>query len=226
MPERSGLELPGLEAAALNLLCEDASGDYYDFIALPDGRRAVVIGDVSGHGLRSALVMAQARAFLRAYCDTLDDLDDVISRLDVALARDLSGGLFMSLVVLVIDPESGALTWCNAGHPAVLHLGAGGVEPLSPTSRILGVFPESGPRCGTPRTLASGDVLLLYTDGATEAFDDRREMFGEERLRDVLEENAGAAPAELVAAVHAALCAWKGVDHMDDDLTLVAVRRL
>ena len=226
MPERSSVEWSTVRAAGMNLLCEDASGDYYDFIPLARGRQGVVIGDVSGHGLRSALVMAQARAFLRAYCDTLTSLAEVFDRLDAALSRDLSGGLFMSMVAILVDPATGELEWTNAGHPAPLHLSAAGtITALNSTGRILGVLPEPSHRCGAPLVLAPGDVLLLYTDGATEAFNADGAQFGEERLGEVLRAHAGQEPAAIISAVHAALCRWKGVEHMEDDLTMVVLQR-
>ncbi|MDJ0522305.1 MAG: SpoIIE family protein phosphatase, partial [Planctomycetota bacterium] len=136
-PERATLEVDGLHAAGMNILCEDASGDYYDFIPLEDGRHVVVIGDVSGHGLKSALVMAQARAFLRAFTTTVTPLVSVLNRLDACLAEDLSRGLFMCMFVAVCDPATGRIEWCNAGHPpALLRRADGTLQTLDPTGRI------------------------------------------------------------------------------------------
>ncbi len=226
-PEKAALTIEGLTAAGLNILCEDASGDYYDFIPLERGRHAIVVGDVSGHGLKSALVMAQARAFLRAFCSTLHSLDDVVNSLDARLAEDLSGGLFMSLFIAICDPATGDLAWCNAGHPAALLLRAGAseLEQLGPTGRILGVLPDPNHTCGTAMVLAPGDQLLLYTDGATEAFDADRKMFGDERLHSLFLASAGAAPADVLNRIRAAVEAWTSSEHLADDLTLVCVRK-
>jgi len=225
-PERATLEFGPVRCAGMNLLCEDASGDYYDFIPLADGRQAIVIGDVSGHGLKSALVMAQARAFLRAFCSTVDSLAEVVNRLDDCLAQDLSAGLFMCMSIVVVDPETKEMHWCNAGHPPPMLWRArdGSIEELEATGRILGVFPDGSHVEGEPRTLETGDVLLLYTDGATEARHPDTTMYGEERLAALLSASAASDPADFLEEVHDALCSWTGVAQMDDDLTLVVLK--
>lgn len=225
-PERATLEIEGLRAAGLNVLCEDASGDYYDFIPLEDGRHVVVIGDVSGHGLKSALVMAQARAFLRAFTATVSPLPSVVNRLDACLARDLSRGLFMCMFVAVCDPKTGRMEYCNAGHPpGLLRRHDGSVEPLMPTGRILGVLPDPSHVAGPEIQFASGEMLLLYTDGVTEACAPDGEMFGDDRLVAWLAESAAEGPAELLDALREKVRTWTGEDATTDDLTLVAIQR-
>lgn len=227
-PERAALEVGAFQVAGVNFLCEDASGDYYDFFPLESGRHAIVIGDVSGHGLKSALVMAQARAFLRAFCSTVGSLEDIVNRLDACLVQDLTGGTFMSMIVGVLDPDTGSLSWCNAGHPPAILLRArdGSIEHLEPSGRILGILPGEGDRAGKDVTLDLGDWLVLYTDGATEATDPEGAMFGEERLQEILVGSVGKEPAALLDVVHAALRRWTGSDALKDDLTLVAVKRV
>jgi sigma-B regulation protein RsbU (phosphoserine phosphatase) len=226
-PEQSTLAVEGLEVAGLNVLCEDASGDYYDFIPIENGRYAIVIGDVSGHGLKSALIMAQARAFLRAYASTVSPLSSVLDRLDASLCHDMAAGRFMCLFVALVDPTGGALRWSNAGHPPPLlrRAGTGAIEELEPTGRVLGVLPDPSHREGEARTLEAGDVMLLYTDGATEACAPDGAMFGEERLRDLVAAAGDLCPNDLLGSVRDALRAWTGGDTLDDDLTLVALRK-
>jgi serine phosphatase RsbU (regulator of sigma subunit) len=225
-PERATLEVGRVRAAGMNLLCEDASGDYYDFIPLERGRHAVVIGDVSGHGLKSALIMAQARAFLRAFCSTVDSLDEIMNRLDACLGQDLSGGLFMCLFIAVIDPETGGVEWSNAGNPPpfIVRAKDGTADLLPPTGRILGILPNPDHGQGEPTKLEPGDVLLLYTDGATEARRPDGTMYEEQRLIELIGTLAERDPADIVEGVNEALCEWTGVSQMDDDLTLVAVK--
>jgi len=225
-PERATLEVEGLRAAGLNILCEDASGDYYDFIPLEGGQHLVAVGDVSGHGLKSALVMAQARAFLRAFASTVSPLPAVIDRLDACLAHDLSRGLFMCMFAAVCDPVTGRMAWCNAGHPpALLRRADASLHELAPTGRILGILPEPSHRAGEDVVLASGDMVLLYTDGATEACAPDGTMFGEERLRAFFQARAPGEPAALLEALREELRAWTGRDDLKDDLTLVGILR-
>ncbi len=227
LPAALSLELDGLSGAGMNVLCEDASGDYFDFIPLADGRHAVVIGDVSGHGLRAALVMAQARAFLRAYASTLTSLADVMNRLDASLAQDLSSGTFMCLVLLFCDPKTGRIQWSNGGSPPPLLRRArdGSIETLPPTGCVLGILPEPGHVEGEVCVLEPGDVLLLYTDGATEARDPSGAMFEEAGLRAFLAEHGELEPTAMLEALREALRVWTGVEALDDDLTLIAIRK-
>jgi sigma-B regulation protein RsbU (phosphoserine phosphatase) len=227
LPEHLTLDLDGLSGAGMNILCEDASGDYFDFIPLDDGRYAVAIGDVSGHGLKAALVMAQARAFLRAFTSTVPSLADVMSRLDLCLANDLTGGLFMCLFVAYCDPKTGRVQWCNGGNPPPLlhHARDGSVETLDPTGRILGVLPDPDRIEGDERVMETGDMLLLYTDGATEARHPDGTMFEESGLVEFLKEHGSLAPTAFIEALRERLRVFTGADELEDDLTLIAVRK-
>jgi phosphoserine phosphatase RsbU/P len=226
-PESMQVTEGTLDGAGENQLFEDASGDYYDFIDLPSGRLGVAIGDVSGHGLGAALVMAQARALLRAFAATVDELDRVMNLLNDFLARDMSGGRFMTLFVALVDKKTGDVEWSNAGHPPGLlwRAATGEVESLGTQGRVLGVLPDAGfgeaPRC----RLDPGDVLLLYTDGATEARTPEGEFLGEEGLARVLAEVARGEPSDVLQGVRHALQRWTHQDGFKDDLTLVAVKR-
>lgn len=226
-PEATDKTVGALEFSALNVLCEDASGDYYDLIEMPDGRFVMVIGDVSGHGLHSALVMAQARALLRAFCSTMSDLAGIVNLLNDFMAEDLTSGRFMTMFIAIIDAESGVMEWCSAGHlPALLRRSSGEIESLDSTGRVLGVFPDGNFQLGEAKTLGAGDTMLLYTDGATEANAPSGEMFEEERLRAVVDGAAAGGPKHVLDAVVKALVAWTEEPDMGDDLTLVAIRRV
>jgi sigma-B regulation protein RsbU (phosphoserine phosphatase) len=226
-PERQERSTGCLRAAGLNFLCEDASGDYYDFFDLPDGRLAAVVGDVSGHGLGSAIVMAQARSLLRAYASTVEDLSKVMTLLNDHLADDIADGRFMSLFVAIADPASGEIEWHSTGHPPGMlrRAATGEVESLASLGRVLGILPGASYPPARSVRLEQGDVLLLYTDGATEARDASGEMLEEEGLAKVLGRLAEQDPSRIVDGVRAALVEWTGKDTFDDDLTLVAVKR-
>ena len=226
-PEHLVRSLGTLEAAGLNQLCEDASGDYYDVFDLPEGRVAVVIGDVSGHGLGAARVMAQARALLRAFAETIEGLDHVLNLLNDSLTRDMAAGRFMSLFVAVADPSTGAVEWHSAGHPPPMlwRAATGAVEKLEPRGRVLGVMEDAGYGPAPRLELAPGDVLLLHTDGATEAMDPQGTMLLEEGLEAAFARVADRPAAEVLTGVREALVAWTGTETFGDDLTLVALRR-
>ena len=232
-PERLVREAGSLRAAGMNELCEDASGDYYDLLDLPDGRLGFCVGDVSGHGLGSALVMAQARAWLRAYARTPAPPQDLLGLLNDSLTPDLERGKFMTFFLGAVDPRSGEVAWASAGHPAPIVLRADGTfEELPAGGIMLGVFGGFAFPAGQALTLAPGDTLLVYTDGATEAASaehaDAMEdefMFGEDGLKAVLKEAAPRGPEAVLDAVRTALHAFTGAPNLKDDLTLLVLQR-
>ncbi len=228
-PERGTLDVEALATAGLNEICEDATGDYYDLIPeWQGGRLGLVVGDVSGHGLQAALIMAEARALLRAAARSATGATEAVEELEDLLVHDLPDGKFLSLFVAVIEPSTGEVQWCNAGHnpPFLLRAGSDEVQPLKRTGLALGLAPGMGWRQGEPFTMEPGDVLFLYTDGITEARGKDDELFGEERLYDAVRANRDANPEELLDAVRRAVHEWMGEQPVDDDLTLVAARRL
>lgn len=225
LPERAALASGRFRLAGMNELCEDASGDYYDFIELEGGRVCIAVGDVSGHGLGSAMVMAEARALLRAFAKTVPTLTKAMTMLNDFLAQDMTAGKFMSLFVGVLDPATGTLDWASAGHnpPILERAGDGPAAAFDASGPVLGVIAGMEYRRGEPLTLSPGDALLLYTDGATEAPGPGGELFGEERLRAVVRGAMGGPPEGVLDAVKRALVAWTGGKPNRDDLTLMAV---
>ena len=225
-PETREVETDVLEVAGRNILCEHASGDYYDIVELPDGRVLVLIGDVSGHGLQAALVMAQARAFLHARLDNVSTPDQILNRLNEFLARDLTSGRFMTFFLALID-VSGHMTWASAGHLPTYHrlAATGDLVPLMATGPVLGVVGSAVYGAGKPVHLQPGDTLTLYTDGVTEAVSPDGDMFRDERLEALLRERGGDAPVAVLDAIHDALRAFTGGKDVGDDLTSVCVRR-
>ena len=226
LPERMSLRVGSLSMFGRNELCEDASGDYYDFLEIPGGRVAIAVGDVTGHGLVPALLMAQGRASLRAFSRTLRDLRTVMRRLNDALAADMTEGRFMSLFLAFADPADGSVCWCNAGHvpPAIYRAATGEVERLEATALVLGI--RSGLSFKSrSTTLAPGDVLLLCSDGAVEASRADGERYGMDRLLQALKREVKAAPEAIVDAVRADIDRFTGGRPLEDDLTLVAIRR-
>jgi predicted ATPase/transcriptional regulator with XRE-family HTH domain len=219
LPQPSGWQL-----AALLLPARETSGDFYDCIALPDGRLVLVIADVAGKGLGAALYMATARAILRSllsFGTTAPAM--LLAELNARLLEDTTASLFITTFIGLLDPADGTLTYANAGHPPPLLLSAGGhhPQPLNPTGLVLGIENAATWR-DEQCALTPGAQLLLYTDGVTEAQDAAGEFFENERLLAVL--RTGDA-ATLIATVHAAVTAFAGSAPQYDDITLLAVGR-
>ena len=220
---RASPELPGYDFAHSCRTANEVGGDYYDFLPLPDGRIALIVGDASGHGMAAGLLMAIANATLK----TAIDVDPTPRRAAEVLNRTLNQTgdrrAFMSLFYGVLEPRTGELDFVCAGHPfPLLRRRDGRVEELGEGGLPLGMKPDLRPRTGNAR-LAPGDVLLLYSDGLVEAVRPDGESFGYERLRGLL--RASASPRAMHDHVLAEFDRFVGSEKLHDDLTLVIVAR-
>lgn len=217
--------VPGFEMAGWSLPAEEALGDYYDFVRLPDGRWVVAIGDVAGHGIGPALLMSSARALLHAFTqDRGFDLGELLSRMNDRFEADTGGEIFMSLFVAVIDPGARTVTYGNAGHtPPLLLRASGECFDLTRTGLALGI--EAGMPYGVegPVALGAGDAIVLTTDGILEARAGD-EFFGRDRLLRSFRRHAALSARELIGAVHRDVLTFTGETPPDDDLTLAIVR--
>ncbi|MHC4924815.1 MAG: PP2C family protein-serine/threonine phosphatase [Planctomycetota bacterium] len=224
LPQRA----PSIAGAELGGVCEPAhnvGGDYYDMVELPDGRAGLLIADVSGHNVGAALMMAVSRAALRAEIFRGEEPDAVLATVNRLLDGDLSRAeLFVSVFYAVYDPASGTLTYANAGHnlPFLLREGSEEVEELDANGILFGVLPDYEFECKTV-TLSPGDLLLLYTDGFTEASDTAGEMFGEGRLAGVLVRERRTPMEELPRAILRDVDAFSA-EAAQDDRTAVMLR--
>ncbi|MCZ6661097.1 MAG: SpoIIE family protein phosphatase [bacterium] len=218
-------ELPredGVEFAASCSSAMEVGGDLYDVIAFPDGRYAVVIGDVSGKGVSAALYMARLVSEIRHLALRLEEPGAVLSALNDQLAAGAQAGMFVTLVCALLDPATGRLAVANAGHLPPLVRPEGGGTPL-----VLdeGVGPPLGVLAGTPyiaslHTLEKGQVVALYTDGVVEAQSADRNFFGMERLEETLA-RAGGPPRAVCERILEAVDTFVGGYAQHDDLTLV-----
>ncbi|HVF87814.1 MAG TPA: PP2C family protein-serine/threonine phosphatase, partial [Pyrinomonadaceae bacterium] len=203
----------------------EIGGDYYDFIALPDGRMVVALGDVSGKGTAAALLMSSVHAAVHGQVSSQHSLKETISSVNRYLADNTPTNRFVTLFYGELDPQDGVLSFINAGHnpPLIVHA-AGTVETLAAGGLPLGIIPESSFREGRAQLLP-GDVLVAYSDGVTETQNPRGEEFGPERLRDVVLNNLNASAASLRDRIEAALTQFAQGTPAVDDITLVIVKR-
>lgn len=202
----------------------EVGGDYYDFIALADGRFALVVGDASGHGIAAGLLMAIANATLKTAIEIDPAPLEVTRLLNATLCRTGDRRAFMTLFYAVLDPEDGGLEYVCAGHPFPLVRRVGGaVEELGEGSLPLGMRHESSLPHGRI-TLDQGDLLVMFTDGLAEATDPSgKHSFGFERLRELTA--AGGPAGEIHRRILDTFDAHAGSGPLTDDLTLVIVGR-
>jgi sigma-B regulation protein RsbU (phosphoserine phosphatase) len=212
----------GLELASVYVPCYALGGDLYDFIPLAGRNLGLVIADVAGKGVPASLIMASVRAALRAHVDNIYYLYEVIHRVNTMLCRDTKPTEFVTLFYGVLDAQTKRLTYCNAGHPPGLLLRGGKVSELTGGNLILGVDPDEHYRQEIVE-LRSGDVLLLYTDGLTDALNFQRQSYGKQRLMEALAR--GGDSAETIAQnVLWDMRRFVGLTPRNDDVTMIVVR--
>jgi serine phosphatase RsbU (regulator of sigma subunit) len=220
LPTRRGWEL-----AARWETARQVGGDFYDIIELAHGRLGMLVADVADKGMPAALFMALTRTLFRAAVSESDSPAQVLRRMNELLLPDTGQGMFVTAVYAVLDPQSGELTYANAGHnPPVWMRAQGSVEKLSRTMIALGVLDSPNVTQRTI-TIQPGESVLLYTDGLTEAFSPQGEFFGESRLLEIVGATLPPSAEGLIAALQSQLLDFVGLEGLADDLTMLALRR-
>ncbi len=206
--------------------CDETGGDYYDFFKLPAGRLGVVIADVSGHGVGSALLMASVRAALRALVSAELSGSKLVARLNDLIHADVNDGRFITFFLGRFDKTERKFEHVGAGHtpPVFFRKRDNSTYLVMSKGPPLGIMSGMEFEPGTPLPLASGDVLLFTTDGIMEASNNEGEMFGLDRLRKLVVERAAGSAQELIEAIREEVDRFVSGRKLLDDATLVAVK--
>ena len=229
LPEKPPL-MKGLDIAGQSLPCDEVGGDYYDYLLAPgneNDRTAIVVGDISGHGVDSALLMSSARACLRMRAQHSGSSHDIVATLNRHLAEDVGeSGRFMTMFYLSVERAKNRIEWVRAGHdPALVY------DPLTDQfdelrgpGLALGVDKEFIYSTQQQGDLKPGQIIALITDGIWEECNQDREMFGKDRLKKIIRENSGRTSGEILEKVfHEHRTFTAGVENKDD-ITLVIVK--
>lgn len=226
MPEDAP-SAPGLDVAGMSIPHDETGGDYYDFFRFDNGEVGAVVGDVTGHGIPAALLMASSRAFLRANLDGGADAGQVLTRANELLSRDIqTTGRSMTAFLCAVDPAHRMIRWSRAGHdPAIVYLpGSGAFEELAGDSGLpLGVM-DGMEYVEERRELPVGAVVFFGTDGVWETHGRDGELFGKDRVRAILRENADRSAGAIADVILSSVRAFAGDDGVEDDLTLIVLR--
>lgn len=218
--------ISGVDLAGYNIPCRTVGGDYFDYIPYGDGRIGIALGDVSGKAMPAALLMTSLQARVRVLAEQPVDVADMMTRLNRITAANCPSNRFISFFFCILDPRTGELTYSNAGHnPPMLIRSNGEVELLETGGMILGIFKHAQYASGNCK-LEPGDLLVLFSDGVTEAANHKEEQFDEERLSRVLTENRGKPADDIGRAVMGALTAFCAGAPAADDITLVVAKRV
>lgn len=218
--------IDGYEFQGISFSCYEIGGDYYDFIARHDGTMLVALGDVSGKGTAAALLMSSLHAAIHGQVAAKTALDQTVVSINEYLVENTPANRFVTLFIAELEPGSGTLKFINAGHnPPLVGRADGTIEQLSSGGLPLGLMPFAEYESGSV-TLGRGDVLVIYSDGVTEANNLNEDEFGLDRLSDVVRTNITRSASGLRDKVESALSAFTGPAPANDDITLVIVKKL
>ena len=217
--------VPGLDLAGHNAPCRTVGGDYYDFFPYENGRVAMVLGDVSGKGMPASLLMMSLQARVQVLIEEPENLGSVLTRLNRLTAINCPSNRFITFFMCLLDGSTGDLVFANAGHnPPLVMRATGEAEWLEASGCVLGVLPmmkyDESRNC-----LDAGDVLVVFSDGVTDALSPQGEEFGEQRLADAVRKHRGESSAAILEGVNQAIANWAAGTPLPDDLTLLVARR-
>lgn len=221
---RSVPEIPNLDIYGQSDPAEWTSGDYFDYLNLRGGGLAVVVADVSGHGLGPALLMSSTRASFRGIAPTTDDVGQLLTAGNRAVADAVSASDFVTAMAVQYNPKTKILAFATAGHAGYLIRADGTCDRLSGESPPLGILPELEVETGFRDHVGEGDILVLVTDGILEASNSSESMFGEERLIESVKRNQDESAESIVRALLAASRDYAGSQPQHDDITAVVVK--
>jgi serine phosphatase RsbU (regulator of sigma subunit) len=223
-------QIDGLDIAGKSIYCDETGGDYYDFLEVGspgEGKIGVVVGDVSDHGIPSALLMATTRALIRQRCSAFGRIDRVVSDVNRQLAEDVKdSGRFMTLFYAEIERSSQTIRWVNAGHePAMIF------DPVSDAfsdlnggnNLALGVFEDTDYK-EARQDVAPGQIIVIATDGIWEARNPKDEMYGKNRIRKIIRRNASKTANDILNAILDSLNRFQKNAKLEDDMTLVVIK--
>lgn len=222
----SAPQVAGYELQGISFPCYEIGGDYYDFIHKRNGNLVVALGDVSGKGTAAALLMSSLHAAVHAQFDTHGSLAETISSINRYLVESIPANRFVTLFYADLNPKTGELAFLNAGHnpPLIVHA-SGTMEQLAAGGLPLGIMADADFREGRT-TLNAGDVLVIYSDGVSEAVNPTGEEFGPTRLYEAVARNLDASAAGIRDRIESALTKFAQGTPAGDDITMVIVKRL
>jgi sigma-B regulation protein RsbU (phosphoserine phosphatase) len=218
--------VPGYEIGGATLPASNVGGDYYDFIPCGKTQMAICLGDVAGKGIPAAVLMACVQATIRAQTLLESSAAACLERSNQLLHRSTDAGRFVTLFYGILDPESHRFRYSNAGHnPPVLLSSEHAPRLLTAGGPVLGVLPDFRFE-EADVSLDPGDLIVIFSDGFTEAMNLSFEEFGEARLLETLEKNRHRPVKEMVEATFAAIRQHAGTASQHDDMTIVMLRRV
>jgi sigma-B regulation protein RsbU (phosphoserine phosphatase) len=218
-------KLKGYDIAAMSIPANEVGGDFYDFIQISDNKLGLTIADVSGKSVPAALFMALSREVVRSSAVWGADAVSVINTANTLITEDSRSGMFVTLFYAVLEKNERSLTYVNAGHnpPVLLNGTTGEIRMLKSKGIALGAM-EGTEFEEVSVSLESGTTIVFYTDGVTEANNNAGELFGEERLYDVIRKNSNLTAQGMIDAIRSAVESYCEDAQQADDITLMVLK--
>ncbi len=216
-----------MELGASSVMARTTGGDFYDYyIHAPNGQVTLLVADVSGKSLPAALFMAICSSILRTIIRTESDPVQILTKANDLIYEESQSGMFVTVFLARYDPQTGLLSYASAGHNELLLMHpAGEYEMLSGRGHPLGVLPSNKQRYhGGQRRIRGDDLLVLYTDGVSEAMNSSNDEFGMEKFIRILRANRDRTPSEMIETVYQSVLEWSGTALQSDDFTMLVSR--
>lgn len=217
-------QVEGFDIGAALYPATATAGDYFDYIPMRDGRLAVVIGDVTGHGMGPALLMAETRAVLRALVEVYNDLGDILTRANHVLVGDTDDSHFVTLTLAALDPRTLSLAYAGAGQRGYLLEPDGKTKILDSTSLPLGINENMTALCSPLVSLEPGQIIALFTDGVVEAESPGLGRYGAQRALDLIHKQRHRSAADIVKSLHQQIVEFCYHRPQADDITIVVIK--
>ncbi|MHC4108876.1 MAG: SpoIIE family protein phosphatase [Planctomycetota bacterium] len=222
-------QVEGLDIAGHSIYCDETGGDYYDFLEVTGLSRTtavIALGDVTGHGVAAAMLMATARGILRSRSQEPGSLADLLTHMNDLLVNDTGAERFMTMFLMTIDASRGEMRWSSAGHdpPFIYDAETDTLAEPEGGAVPLGILAGADYEEYASTDVRAGQIYLAATDGVWETFNEGREPFGKERLRKLIRDNAHRSAAEISTELREQLNHFRGGGSQDDDVTFVIVK--
>jgi serine phosphatase RsbU (regulator of sigma subunit) len=218
--------IPPFDIAGASHPAEAAGGDYFDYVPMCDGTLGIVVADVAGHGVGPALLMAEARAYLRSLAMNATDVGEILTSANHALAEDTDLERYVTVMLTKLNPRVPSLVYASAGHPTCYVLDSSGniKNQLQRTGVPLGVPPKAAYASAPPMALTQGDIVLLLTDGLEETQSPEDEFFGIQRILEGVRAHSAKTARGILEAIYDAVRQFSRHEPQQDDLTAVVVK--
>jgi sigma-B regulation protein RsbU (phosphoserine phosphatase) len=232
---RGPIDVPGLSITALCVPAREVGGDYYDFFMLPQDRLGVLIADVSGKGTSAALYMAELKGLLLSLSQIYQSPRQLLMAVNRIISENLDSRSFITMTYAVLDLAAGTMTYARAGHTPLIYLRGraaadSGVQILVPSGMVVGLrIPGADEKFAELLEeerieMGTGDVIVLYTDGITEAMNEESDLFGDSRLSRIVEEHGHLDSGELRERILREIESFVGRADQHDDMTMILIK--